>query len=377
MQIDTISLSNDGIDAHWSSGEQRFFSAFWLRDHCDDNASQDPSTQQRLVDTFSITPDIAVQKAKLNEKSECVELVWSDDTRNTISIAQLTNAVFTEQQCADNKHRHWSASSTLESIPEIAYEDVLASEKGVLQWLELIHRYGFALVTGTEPSEHGAELLGGRISPAQRTIFGTYWPLSADLSDHEDSAYSTQTLLPHTDGTYYHNAAGLQMFNCLEFDGTGGESVLVDGFAIAAEMKEQCPEHYETLCTVSVPGQYLEPGVHLYAERPVIRLNSHGELGQISFNNYDRAPMHMDEKSLAAFYAAYAEFNRRSIDEANWLKIPLRAGMALIFDNWRCMHGRMGYSGKRTFYGCYHNRADYESRLRTLRQTVNASTKQG
>jgi hypothetical protein len=26
----------------------------------------------------------------------------------------------------------------------------------------------------------------------------------------------------------------------------------------------------------------------------------------------------------------------------------------------------MGYVGKRVFYGCYHDRADYESRLRTV-----------
>ena len=377
MQIDTISLGNGGITARWQSGEQQFFSAFWLRDHCDDIASQDPNTRQRLVDTFTIASDISLQKATLDKQSECVDLFWNDDTHNTISIAQLKRAVFTEQQSSASERRCWSAANTLESLPEIAYKDVLASEQGALQWLELIERYGFALVTGTEASEQGAENLGGRISPAQRTIFGNYWPLSAELSEHEDSAYSTQTLLPHTDGTYYHNAAGLQMFNCLEFDGTGGESVLVDGFAIAAEMKEQCPQHFETLCTVSVPGQYLEPGVHLYAERPVIRLNSHGELQQVSFNNYDRAPMHMDEKSLAAFYAAYAEFNRRSIDEVNWLKIPLRKGMALIFNNWRCLHGRMGYSGKRTFYGCYHNQADYESRLRTLRQTASEAIDKG
>ncbi|MEM8497559.1 MAG: TauD/TfdA family dioxygenase [Pseudomonadota bacterium] len=376
MQIDTVSLSNGGITARWKSGEQQFFSAFWLRDHCDDIASQDSKTRQRLVDTFSIEPDIAVHSATLDSDSERVELRWHDSSRNTISISQLQRAAFSEQQSSAGERRYWSASRALESLPEIAYEDVLSCEQGTLQWLELINRYGFAIVTGTEASEQGAETLGGRISAPQRTIFGTYWPLSADLSEHEDSAYSTQTLLPHTDGTYYHNASGLQMFNCLEFDGTGGESVLVDGFAIAAEMKEHCPEHFETLCAVSVPGQYLEPGVHLYAERPVIRLNSHCELQQVSFNNYDRAPMHMDENSLAAFYAAYAEFNRRSVDEANWLKIPLRAGMALIFDNWRCMHGRMGYSGKRTFYGCYHNRADYESRLRTLRQTVNATTKE-
>ncbi len=373
MQLDTISIRNGGLNISWSNGSQRFFSAFWLRDHCDDTASQDPNTRQRLVDTFSIAPDIALQNAELNEPFHRIDLHWSDDTHNTVSVAQLQRAAFSERESSTSTHSYWSAENSLESLPEIAYQDVLAGEQGALNWLELIERYGFAIVTGTEASEQGAEALGARISTPQRTIFGTYWPLSAELSEHEDSAYSTQTLLPHTDGTYYHNAAGLQMFNCLEFDGTGGESVLVDGFAIAAEMKEQCPEHFETLCTVSVPGQYLEPGVHLYAERPVIRLNRHGELQQVSFNNYDRAPMHMDENTLAAFYAAYAEFNRRSIDEANWLKIPLRAGMALIFDNWRCMHGRMAYSGKRTFYGCYHNRADYESRLRTLRQAVNAS----
>ncbi len=369
MQLDTISVSRGGVNVSWDNGVQHFFSAFWLRDHCDDPASQDPNTRQRLVDTFAIAPDITVSNAVLDNQSRCIELHWNDDTRNTISVAQLQRAVFSERESSASEHHYWSAARVLESLPEIPYNDVLASEQGTLQWLELIERYGFALLSDTDASEQGTKALGERISPAQRTIFGAYWPLSADLSEHEDSAYTTQTLLPHTDGTYYHNAAGLQMFNCLEFDGTGGESVLVDGFAIANEMKEQCPEHFDTLCSVSVPGQYLEPGVHLYAERPVIRLNSRGELQQVSFNNYDRAPMHRNEDALDAFYQAYAEFNRRSIDQANWLKIPLRTGMALIFDNWRCMHGRMGYSGTRTFYGCYHNRADYESRLRTLRQT--------
>jgi len=35
--------------------------------------------------------------------------------------------------------------------------------------------------------------------------------------------------------SYYYNAPGLQMFNCLEFEGKGGESTQVDGFAIAEE----------------------------------------------------------------------------------------------------------------------------------------------
>lgn len=367
MDIQSTTLRNGGIDVRWQQGTALFFSAFWLRDHCDDELSQDQNTRQRKVDTFAIPSDIQVQNVQLDEHAGVIVLHWSDGTRNTITAEQLGRAAFSEQERAATAHVHWSARKPLQTLPEIASSEILASEAGSLAWVELIAQYGFAVVTGVEPSEQGTVKLGDCIGPAQRTIFGTYWPLSAELSEHEDTAYSRQTLLPHTDGTYYHNAAGLQMFNCLAFDGTGGESVLVDGFAIAEQMRTDCPEYFDTLCRVSVPGQYLEPGVHLHAERPVIALDRHDAVQQVSFNNYDRAPMHLDEETQARFYAAYTEFNRRTLDESGWLKIPLREGTALIFDNWRCLHGRMGYTGKRVFYGCYHNRADYESRLRTLR----------
>jgi trimethyllysine dioxygenase len=42
----------------------------------------------------------------------------------------------------------------------------------------------------------------------------------------------------------------------------------------------------------------------------------------------------------------------------------------LVFDNWRCLHGRLEYTGTRVFEGCYHNREDFESKLRVLSETV-------
>ena len=369
MQLNSIDVINGGLSTEWNGGATRHFDAFWLRDHCDDAQSLDQQTKQRLVDTFDIDPSISILKASLISTPERVELDWSDNTSNTITVERLAGVVAHSNHGKDLAL--WQQGNLPSSLPSIDYEQVLASDKGVLEWLELIEKFGFAVVTNTKPTEDGAEKLGDRINLAQRTIFGTYWPLSAELSEHDDSAYSTSALLPHTDGTYYHNAAGLQMFNCLEFDGSGGESVLVDGFAIAHAMREECPEHFHTLCTVSVPGLYLEPGVHLQAERPAIQLDRHGEVQQISFNNYDRAPMLLhNNKVMTAFYAAYAEFNRRSCDQRHWLKIPLRRGTALIFNNWRCLHGRMGYTGKRVFYGCYHDKADFDSRLRTLRVSV-------
>ena len=147
---------------------------------------------------------------------------------------------------------------------------------------------------------------------------------------------------------------------------------MVDGFAIAEKIRRERPDLHKILCTVNVPGHYKETGVHLSAQRPAILYDRHTNLEQVTFNNYDRSPFILPDAQQALFYEAYAEFNRHSMDEANWIKIPLRSGTALIFDNWRCLHGRMGYSGKRYFYGCYHDHAEYESRVRTLQKAHSA-----
>src|SRR3546814_4915789 len=84
---------------------------------------------------------------------------------------------------------------------------------------------------------------------------------------------------------------------------------------------------------LSVPGRYIEDGVHLRTERPAIGLDGQGRLRQVSFNNYDRAPFLLEPERMRAFYRAYKDLHARIVERANWLTVPLRPGMALVFDN--------------------------------------------
>jgi trimethyllysine dioxygenase len=149
----------------------------------------------------------------------------------------------------------------------------------------------------------------------------------------------------------------------------GGDSVLVDGFEIAAIMAAEMPDLYRLLTEVEVTGQYIdfEKGIHLMAKRPVFRLDSAGRLVQVSFNHLDRAPLFLPEFELQAFYRAYGAFARLANDRKLQYRRRLEPGSLVLFDNWRLLHARDAYQGYRRLAGAYLNKEDVESRLRVLR----------
>ncbi len=157
------------------------------------------------------------------------------------------------------------------------------------------------------------------------------------------------------------------MFHCLTFDGTGGDSTLVDGFKVAEQIRKSDPLAFEVLASVKVPAQYLGDGVHLKAEHPVIGLDGNGDLAQIAYNNYDRAPFALAGPRMAAFYRALKLFNQLINDPSNEITMRLAPGTALLFDNGRTLHGRRAYQGYRRLCGAYLNREDFDSKLRVLR----------
>ena len=341
------------------------FTWFWLRDHSEDAASLNQSTLQRQVDTFAL-PDRPSRGEALLDDAGNVVVRWDDGSSDGwFSPARLAQAA--GHSLLPTKQHLWPTGDFSPGVA-LPYDAVLTNDNALRDLLMRVRDVGFGLVAGVTRTQEGAADLAARIGPVRSSIFGTMWPLSSSVKAHDDTAYTNSYLEPHTDSTYSIDAPGLQLFVCLERDGSGGDSVLVDGFAIAKALRAKDPKAFETLTTVCVPGHYLEPGVHLTASRPPIRLDADGNVVQLSFNNYDRAPFWLPEPQMTEFYRAYGELHRRIIDRSGWFTVRLEPGDALVFDNWRCLHGRLEYTGARVFEGCYHNREDFESKLRVLQQ---------
>lgn len=348
----------------WSpGGESAPIDWFWLRDHCPCAECLHPETLQRQVDTFSLPADIAPRRLELTPAGE-VDIVWEPDGHASRYPAALLTASGIELDPTPPAALWDSALN--EHLPRVAYDDVMAGDEGLVDWLEKIGRYGFCLVSGTPANPDDTRRLAERIAYVRTTIFGGFWEFTADLS-HGDTAYTNLALPPHTDGTYVHDAPGLQFLHVLEFDGSGGESLLVDGFGAAEALRREAPEAYRALTTVPIPGRYIEPGVHLKSARPALRLNGRGELAQVSFNNTDRAPFRLPDAEMKALYRALNAFHERVSAPEAQARFQLVPGEALVFDNWRVLHGRDAFEGRRRVCGCYLNHEDFESRLRALR----------
>lgn len=366
--ITAIELSEVGLYVTFDSyGAQEFYSWMWLQDHSQDRTRSNVVTKQRKVDTFTIDP--LVRGVTANIVGDLVQVAWSDNsepgqfpTRLLAEVAGLVNF--------ESSSRSRTTTSSTRSVSRISFDSVASTDHGLSAWLYNVANFGYGLVGGTPNSSVGVETLARRIGYPRETIFGGLWKLSSEITEHHDSAYSQTYLEPHTDGTYSRDAPGLQMFCCMEREGEGGESILVDGFAIAEHLRITDPAAFEVLTRVIVRSHYVERGIHLTADRPVFRLNHLGEIEQISFNNYDRAPFRLPPERESEFYRAYAKFHELVVDRDGWLVVRLEPGDSLLFDNWRMLHGRMAYRGRRVFIGCYHNREDFESRLRVLQETI-------
>lgn len=202
----------------------------------------------------------------------------------------------------------------------------------------------------------------------QLTPAGGFYDFTADLSS-KDTAYTNESLEPHTDNTYFTEPAGLQALHMLSHtEGSGGESSLVDGFGAALQLYSEDREAYRCLSETGVYAHASgNEGISIQPSRAFPTLThdpEYGYLSQVRWNNADRAGIAADFAGVDKWYDAAAKYDALLNNPKNQYWFQLKPGQLLIFDNWRVLHGRASFTGKRRMCGGYINRDDFISKYR-------------
>ena len=358
MHLKNISLTNDGLNIEFQNGAKDCFPFIWLRDHCKDIENWDERSNQRKLFTALVDPNIKIEETKIIEDNKKIEVKWPDMNKSVHYSSDFLYKNSLENISSNSGEALWDKQSINKAELEIKFDE-LEKNEGFKNLLQTIKTYGFSIINNCPTEMKTVEDIANKIGYVRNSIFGDLWSFESN-TEMADSAYTQEELRPHTDGTYNHDAPGLQLLLCCEYEAEGGESIMVDGFKIAKILRENHGTSYNILSEIDIPGRYFGDGVELIAKRPVFKFRNK-KLIQVSFNNYDRGDFRLPNNKINDFYAAIRAFDKlANAEEMQWRQI-LKPGQLLIFNNWRVLHGRSEFSGKRKMSGCYINKEDFES----------------
>ncbi|KAI9568301.1 Trimethyllysine dioxygenase [Boletus coccyginus] len=321
-----------------------------------------PITKQRLLNTFEIPPNIKPHHIKAS--TDGLDVVWPDSGTNYHSSFYPWSWLKAHTYDPPLKSRSTLCEKALWGAN---------SDQGLYKWLSDIDRFGFCLVSGVPATPEATEELTKRIGFIRETqckcIIFLFWS--------GDTAYTTMALGAHTDNTYFTDPCGLQLFHLLSHtEGSGGATLLVDGFYVASLLKKLHPDAYELLSRIPIPAHAAGEATALYRPSPPsgyppLRHDVNGELVQVRWNNDDRSVMdHVDVDLVESWYDAIRTWHAllTSADSEYW--VQLTPGTVLSVDNHRVLHGRSTFDGKRRVCGAYVGMDEYRSRLAVLRERV-------
>lgn len=372
MTLQQVEIFDDGqgVRLSWQGGRQARFHAMWLRDNAQDAETRSPGNGQRLITIGDIPADTRLASASFD--AGALTLTFAPENKQVIFDAQ-----WLARHAYDSGEAHrspgWLASQV---VPwDARHQDQLhqaplarlQQDPQVLRvWLAAVARDGVAKVTDG-PADSGAlEQVAALFGFVRETNYGRWFEVRTEVNP-SNLAYTGLGLQAHTDNPYRDPVPTLQILYCLENSAEGGESLVVDGFAVAKRLQDEDPTGFALLAKYCARFEYAgSDGVRLRSRRPMIELAPDGELIAIRFNNRSTAPIvDVPYEDMSAYYAAYRRFAEIVDDPAMAMAFKLEPGQSFIVDNTRVLHARNGYSGtgSRWLQGCY---ADKDGLLSTL-----------
>ncbi|MGH0147226.1 UNVERIFIED_CONTAM: hypothetical protein FKN15_028800 [Acipenser sinensis] len=347
------------------------FDYVWLRDHCRSASCYNTKTNQRNLDTATV--ELGIRPSNIRVDEETLFLTWPDGHVTRFNLAWLVqNSYEGQKQRAVQPRILWNSEIYNEAkVPAISCEGFMTSDEELKQFLKTFLLYGIAFVEDVPPTLEATETVAQRVSLIRETMYGRVWNFTSDFS-RGDTAYTKLALDRHTDTSYFQEPCGIQVFHCLRHEGTGGRTLLVDGFHGADRVLKEATENFELLSRVPIKHEYIENvGAyhnHMIGVGPVLNVYPwNNELYMIRYNNYDRAVINtVPHDTVQRWYVAHRALTTELRKPENELWVKLKPGKVLFIDNWRVLHGRESFTGLRQLCGCYLTRDDVLNTARSL-----------
>ncbi|NWA04690.1 gamma-butyrobetaine dioxygenase [Pseudomonas gingeri] len=361
----------DRIEVYWADGRISPYHHVWLRDNCPCPHCVYTVTREQVLEIVDVPEDLAPAAIRI-DGSGCLCIDWQDGHASRFDPGWLRAHAYddesrAERQAGKPKSRLWDSSLAL---PVFEFAALKEDPKILLQWLVALRDTGLTQVRGV-PTEPGSlSEVAKLIAFIRQTNFGVLFNVQSK-ADADSNAYTAFNLPLHSDLPTRELQPGLQFLHCLVNDAEGGESIFVDGFAIADALRREDPAAFRALCEIPVEFRNKDRHSDYRCLAPIIALDSLGQVSEIRMANFLRGPFDASTEQMPVLYGAYRRFIAMTRESRFRLMRRLNPGELWCFDNRRTLHARNAFdpaTGARHFQGCYIDRDELLSRILVLQR---------
>jgi gamma-butyrobetaine dioxygenase len=336
----------------------------WLRERCSGAESLDARTGQRLTNPCELDPDIAIAHIRQLEAG-LFEIGFSDGVESRFRAAEILAELQQGAEAFLPAPVPWRNDTPW---PPTFDWPSCTSETAELAVLRAYHVHGYVILDDV-PCRDGAVLeVARRFGIPRETNFGIMFNVRSE-PEAIDLAYTSLALDPHTDNPYRTPVPGIQLLHCLTNETPGGLSTLVDGLAVAEDLRTADPAAFGILSRTKVRFRFSDAGTDLMAAAPLIELDVNGRFAGIRHSPRLDFPPLLPPVQMQEFYAARRTLDRMLRSSGHERRFRLADGQLMMFDNTRLLHGRTAFdpaAGLRQLQGCYIDADGPGSRYRVL-----------
>lgn len=367
--------------------------AVWLRDNCQCHSCRDSATGMRLLKVRDLPAEISV--AAVRRSGDLVEVEFAPDGHRSVFgaewLGQFADRAGSPDAMPDRRQvprgwpdpgadsrgedgrsedakRLWTGPEIGPDFPQGSWPLFVADAAHQEACLTAVLRDGFVVLSDV-PSRPGAVLaVAELISVVRETEHGRL--IDVQVAASPDVAYSQSAYDVSTSQPYRDPLSTLKLLHCLRDAGEGGESLLVDGFRAAGQLRATDPDSFAVLTRTAVTFAYADARMEHRATRPIIALDPQGRIREVRFGHWYLQPVRLPANEIVGFYHAYRAFAELISRPDRMLIFRLRPGDCLILDNTRILNGRAGFggAGQRHMQACFADLDGLASALALLRR---------
>ena len=354
---------SDAVRIVWPCGAETTLPHLWLRDNCGCSDCRIAQTDEKRFMISSVPADLAPASARLSGDQLLID--WPDGHRSSYERHRLRAYSGTGED-ASPWPRHYTPYRC--NYRQFLDDDQTAANTTV-RFIE-----DGAIILEEAPTVPGTlEQLAPRLGPIREVLFDRIHDVVVDPSGY-NVAHTPLPLPPHNDFASYTWPPSVQALHMLANETPGGDSIIVDGWAVLAALRAEHPDYFDVLCRVAVPFREFDEDTETFAEEPIVRCKVDGTIAGLRFSNQLMLAIDPNDPLAKRFYRAYRELCVRVMNPDAQVSFRLSGGEILVVAAHRVLHGRKAFEpvGRRHLQDAYFEFDNVKNHLVVLRRTGRA-----